>query len=292
MPDAQAFTESHREASKLPHEFVQIRHSTADAKAFSDLVASCLRAWRLGAEALSNVEATGFSATGLRPILTTAGAALFPTIPPEDANVTRSPVVTDVTELLALAVIAHRHREMRFPYPRVLHKELRDLQHHGIDFIGIRGAAPDQRLVLVEVMASVEAAHPPSTVRDHRVQLLDETLNAVPPKRLLDDVMTVHDECAEDGDKEFFNAVIAALVGDAADGVPAVSAVAVLVRPSGLSDRADWKPFFDTADDFAAASVPATLLFLCVECDTTFTGLLRKIADACKPEPPDEDGKP
>jgi hypothetical protein len=159
----------------------------------------------------------------------------------------------------------------------VLHKEARGLQHHGVDLVGYEVDGDLVTLVLVEIMASVAAGHPPSTVRQHRDQLLVETLRPVPPERLLDDLSLIHDECGSEAEKTIINGLIVAV----ADGSLAASgpqaAVAVLIRPLEMFDASDWRPFQEATGDFEAASIPANVDFAAVECDQTLTDLMDRV---------------
>lgn len=261
-----------------PHRFEGHRYDPTHSASLREVADCCLRCWRLTAPAyFDRVEETGFAKLGLGRILNAAGRSKLPATPQEDGNVTRAVAITDVTEALAIVALTHLEAGVRFPYPRTLHKERTTLQHRGIDIIGYRRQGGTVVLYVVEVMASVDSDRPPSTVAQHRHQLLDETLNEPGLWRFLDDVSTMHDECSEDDDKDVMNGFIASATEQALQPDQAITAVPVLVRRHGEMTEKDWGPFRRATGDFENAALQSSLYFLGVESDETFAGLLDRI---------------
>ena len=135
-------------------------------------------------------------------------------------------------------------------------------------------------------MASVEAGVP-STVRQHYRQLLDETLNERPPNRLIEDLTFVLDEVSDQTDKAVFRGFLTAVLEKRLIWKDDQIALAVLVRPHGVRDSNDWAPFLEGVDEFERAEIPATVLFISVVCDCSFSELMNRVkraATASRPE--------
>ena len=274
--------------SRTPHRFEAYRYDRAHQDCWRALVRDCLAAWRLNAEAFyAQVEQTGFSRmrSGLQTVLNERGRSQLPGTPAEDGRVTRDPAITDLTEVLAIRVLEQAVPDLVLPYPRVLHKESYPLQHHGIDLLGYRKENGEHLLYVIEVMASAQDAHPPQTVRDHRRQLLEETLNAPDAKRLLRDLQFVHDE-ADGTHRSVLNGFIIALLDTSGNNGHAVVAGAVLVVRTNCFDQKDWGPFSEHTKLFEQARIPSSVLFICIECHESFSGLLDlvKATAAAQPE--------
>lgn len=288
MSGTQEFTKIHFDNSKHPHVFAAFRHHSNDQQSWDETVELCLQAWRLNAEAY-RVVGTGFSKRGIERFLNGRGRKSLPKTPPEDKEITKNPFITDITEVLALKLLKKVKPGARFPHPRVLHKEARGLQHHGIDILGYEQSPDGYTLLIVEVMASVSAAHPPSTVKDHFNQLKD-TLNPQFRERLLEDLSYVHDECTDPVDKEVLNQFIIAATAGNLKRIDGQQAVGILIRPVNLWLVTDWKPFFDNAEEFEKTTIPATVWFGAIECDSMLSALMDKIKATVTP--PEGGGNP
>jgi hypothetical protein len=128
-------------------------------------------------------------------------------------------------------------------------------------------------LYVIEVMASAENRHPPTTVRDHLTQILPDTLDAVKPDRLLTDLMTLHDE-SSDEHKDVINGFIIATYEESFSSSDSVIAAPVLIRRFDEFHKNDWKPFIQKTGSFERAKIPSRLLFIALECHESFSGLL------------------
>lgn len=266
------------DADVAEHQFRAFRHDDSAEPEFSALVEQCLAAWRLTADAFRETEATGFEGEVLRACLNEHGVELLPATPADDSDITKSPFITDITEILALRMLSEELPQLRLPVPRVLHKEAYGLQHHGVDLLGFTVDSGPQMLAAIEVMASVQDQHPPGTVRDHLKQLLEDTLKEDPPKRLVRDIAYVHDECREGADKDVLNAFIVAIREDALEHP--VLAIAVLVRPADALGEDDWRPFRDAVDEFDRARIQGRVVFYAVECSCGFAALMDRVRAA------------
>lgn len=278
--------------SHAPHAFSDYYYRP-DAEAVRELAKDCLRAWRYDLDVYRLAEGTNFESSRIRGLVNCAGSARLDAIeiPLENSNVTRAPVVTDLTEIIAVRLLKSERADIELPHPRVMHKETgpgRPLQHHGIDAVGFVLSDDDVRLVVVEVMASVQRRHPPSTVTAHRRQLLDDTLKEQPPLRLLEELEWLHRECKSEDEAEIIHAINSLLMAVADDSLSSnavVEAVPVLLRPEGLADERDMEPFSGDPSDFERAAIPAVLWSATVECDARFTDLLRRVLDAAQGTP-------
>ncbi len=260
-----------------PLRFVWLLHDHTEPNSWGQVVDRCLQAWRITAPAFFTVENTGFKSSLVRRLNQFGLDRLPPPVAPGETS-TRNPAVTDITEIIALQALEHQEPGLIFPYPRVLHKELGHVQHHGIDVLGyIRRDDSSCELVIVEVGASESSDHPPDTVADHREQLLDKTLNGRGHERLVRDLSAVHDECEEAASRDVLNTFLVYINY----GQLFISwAAPVLVRPFGLFDEKDWGPFRTHTDDFERASLPARVWFTAVECSLSFPQLLEAVRRA------------
>ena len=266
------FVQFHADNALSPHRFEAYRLDVSDGPTWSKIVDCCRAAWRLQADAVSaSIRDTGFASSDASRNLD--GRRMLPTTPREDSDVTRNSAITDLTESVALVFVADRESGLVLPYPRTLHKDLPHLQHHGIDAIGYRVENGGYVLYVIEIMASVEADHPPRTVRDHHSQIYGETLNAVDQRRLLQDLRVVHDEAA-DQHKSILNGFIAALLEGALGRNQGVVACPMLFRRQGEFDRQDWLPFWESAGLYPTARIPSVVAFFGIEIQNSFTGLL------------------
>jgi len=257
-----------------PHLFEAYRYDRNCSQHWTEIVRGCLICWRITAQAFyERIPETGFQKLGLGGILNPHGTAQLPPTPPEDTNITRNTAVTDLTEILALRLLQWKKGSVAIPYPRVLHKEVSQLQHHGIDAIGYELTTSGHLLYVIEVMASVDLNHPPTTVRDHLSQILDETLNVNRSPRLLRDLQIAHDE-SDDSHKDVLNGFITAVIdGTISNGISVVAAP-LLVRRFNEHDANDWLPFVNHSQSFEHAIIPSHILFLTVECHDSFSGML------------------
>ena len=146
--------------------------------------------------------------------------------------------------MLALRFLRWKNGHIVLPYPRVLHKEVFPLQHHGIDALGYESTINGYFLYIIEVMASIDQNHPPTTVKDHLSQILDETLNIPASPRLLKDLQTVHDEATEQH-KDILNGFITADMDCTISNGNSVIATPLLVKRFNEYDTKDWAPFLD-----------------------------------------------
>ena len=130
------FTQIDEDRSKPPHEFIAVEYHSDDCGDFSQAVEACLGAWRLSSDVFrEKVEGTGFGVGGIVRALNRFGHSRLPPTPPDNSQITKSPHLTDITEVIALRAVRHLRPNARVPHPRVLHKEITRLQHHGIDVI-------------------------------------------------------------------------------------------------------------------------------------------------------------
>jgi len=264
------------------HSLGAYQRSAESTEHIQRVAARCLDAWRLKADAfLERLPSTGFETTPALIALSERGLGRLPATPAEDSNVTRAPAITAVTEAVTLDLLSSLRPAIVFPCPRVLHPEMPHLQHHGIDILAYE-CDPNGRhtLFAVEVMASVDQRHPPSTVGDHLTQLLDNTLNETSADRLVRDLSTVHDEAQTDEDRAVLNGFIVAAVDGSLSDTQSVVAMPVLLRRYGEFDNGDWKPFRDNTEGFEAARIPALIDGIALECGATFSGLLDEIKTA------------
>lgn len=272
-PSPGEFLEMPDSVEKTPHKFRAFSHCSDHSVTWPELVEECLTAWRLKADAFRDISATGFTGSGIATALNELGNLLLPMTPPEDELITRNPYITDLTEILATRMLRAKRPGIRLPHPRVLHKEARGQQHKGIDLIGFEKDDGRYVLLVIEVMSSVDDDHPPTTVSEHYNQIID-TLNESPPLRLLGDLAYVHDECTAESDKSVINGLIAALFNGSRRNLGDTVAIPVLVRPKGLWDTEDWKPFLQKAVLMEGAQIPGVVWFAGIECDCNFSGLL------------------
>jgi hypothetical protein len=260
------------------HRFESYRFEISHLECCNQIRDACTVAWHLTAPVyLTRVPETGFQGSALGPALTPFGVSNIPVLAHPD-DITHDPVFTDLTEILALEVFHETEPGVIVPVPRVFRKESKNLQHHGIDLLGYACSVDgDYTLFVIEVMASDSSDHPPSTVRDHRRQLLDQTLNEPTLDRLRIDLGYVH-AAAEDRHKPVLNGFIAALVRDRSSFTGSVVAGAVLVRPAGLLGPADSKPFHESIKAFESAIVPSRILFKGVDCGLGFVEFFTAVA--------------
>lgn len=242
-----------------------------------------MAAWHLVAPVyLNGIPETGFHTSALGPALSEFGAGHVPALA-NPAEVTRDPYFTDLSEILALEVLGETEPDLVIPFARVYHKEADGLQHHGIDTLGYTNdGSGDYTLFVIEAMASNEHDHPPGTVRAHRRQLLDQTLNEPSLDRLRRDLSYVHAE-AEDKHKPVLNGFIATLIRDRKLLAGGVVATSVLVRPVGMLSNLDDKPFRDSTAEFEAARVPSRILFKGIDCGLGFVELFTTVVASLQP---------
>lgn len=269
-PQPSAFTQSHVDASKAPHEFTAYDFESTSRANIEALARGCLRAWGLDAPANDAVlDQTGFPTDRIIPMLNSFGIARLPPTPPPGAGAMRSPVVTDVTEVLAVLLFSQKLPEVILPRPRVFHKPLPHIQHPGIDLVGYtRSGSGETKVFVVEVMATDSPLHPPDVVRQKRTQLLGETLGDENATRLMREFAWLHAE-STNGDREVLNGLIIALQLRTLGTACSVVAVPFLVSKSGLFDPADWGPFLDSPEAFERAHIPSKVSFIavCPRCD-------------------------
>ena len=278
---AEPFNLIKENTSYPPHRFRAYRYDRSNGDCWRAVVDGFLEARKLTASAFyGNVTDTGFRKFELDKHLNVFGRDLLPATPPEDSNITRNPSITDMTEVLSLEVLKWSEAGFELPYPRVLHKESYPLQHHGIDSLGYTEQNGEYTLYIIEVMASVDSAHPPRTVKDHLKQILPDTINAPSLERLLKDLQTVHDEAKDDKDRTVLNGFIVAALNGSLSKNQAAIASPVLIRRINEFHENDWKPFIDSKSEFESATLPSTVLFIAVECHKTFSGLLDLIKQA------------
>ena len=261
-----------------PHEFRFVDHEPDSDLDWPEIADTLLNAWRITANAFFEAEDTGFETDGISSRLNQFGADRLPETPTEDQDVTKEVCVTDYTEVVASRYLNSQFEHISFPYLRVLHKGLpTGVQHNGIDIIGYQEVDRGKhRLVVAEVMASVADTSPPSTVTDHRKQLLDETLQPRPPKRLLRDLQTAHDEATDPEARTVLNGFIAALASDKLFTRKHLG-IGVLVRPSDAASTSDWNPFYNRRSEFEDATIPTELHFGLIECDEQFSSLIERV---------------
>lgn len=256
------------------HEYVLYQHSAADPATLMELVGDCLRAWRLNRAPYTAPQDTGFDLTRVQAILNAVGAAHLPSTPPEDEDVTRCVPVTDLTEVLSIRLLKGEHPKVILPYPRVMHKPVVSAQHQGIDLLGYIEAGDRFVLVVAEVMASVEARNPPTTVRDHFWQLMDQTLDAsFPSERLRQELDYLHDE-AEDKHKGVLQGFLLALLDGSLGRGERVLAMPILVRRAKELNERDYRPFKEGEARADGARIPARIWFGGIELDRRFCDLL------------------
>lgn len=265
------------DSSHGSHLFEAYRYDSSSDEHWSEVVSGCLRCWKITAQAFyERIPETGFQKLGLIGILNAHGTAQLPPTPAEDANVTKVPAITDLTEVLALRLLQWKRSSIVLPYPRVLHKEVFTLQHHGVDALGYEPTTNGYVLYVIEIMASADLDHPPTTVSNHLRQLLDSTLNVEQSPRLLRDLQTVHDESA-DSHKDILNGFITVVLEGSFSDSGSVVAMPLLVRRFREHGAADWTPFINKTCTFEQAIIPSKVLFLSVECHASFSGLLNLV---------------
>lgn len=267
-----------QDISKSPHKFIAFKHHSDHDSSFLETVKSCLKAWRITADAYKNISDTGFKSDNIDkvlPLLNELGKSRLPQTPVEDKNITRCPFITDVTEIVSMGLIKSQFNNVVLPYPRVLHKELKGTQHKGIDLLGYIETQNGHILLIIEIMASVENNYPASTVRDHLKQILDHTLKGN-NERLLRELEYIHDE-TDDSHKDIINGFLVALCGKEFNNKEDVLAVPVMVRPVNKWNNDDWKPFLTATQEFEQAEVPSTVCYYAIECDCNFSELLNRI---------------
>jgi len=269
--------------SGSPHLFEAYRYNRQCSDCWSEIVENCLRCWRITAEAFyEQIPETGFRKLGIGGLLNPSGVAHLPSTPPEDMNITRNPAVTDLTEVLALRLLQWKKSGVVLPHPRVLHKEVFQPQHHGIDAIGYEITTDGYILYVIEIMASVDLNHPPTTVRDHLDQIFDKTLNVDKSPRLLRDLRTIHDE-SDVSHKDVLNGFIIAVIDGSISNSNSIVAAPLLVRRFDEHNAADWVPFMNKSQSFEDAVIPSNILFLTVECHESFSGILDLVKQATMP---------
>lgn len=258
------------------HRFENFRFDVAHLACCAQIRDGCSHAWRLTAPAyVAKVSETGFHETSLGSILSGFGASYLPKVP-NASDITRDPYFTDLSEVVGLELLKETEPSLVIPVVRAYHRESVGRQHVGIDLLGYSQQSGDYDLFIIEVMASDEDRHPPGTVGVHRKQLLDETLNEASLERLRKELSYVHAE-AEDKHKPVLNGFIVALIRDRKALAGGVIATPVLVRPQGLLDNRDWKPFQDSLSDFVSAVVPSSVLFKGVDCGLDFVELFTRV---------------
>lgn len=259
-----------------PHIFTAFRFNHLDRKQWSSIVGDFISSRRLTAPVFLFQQASeaGFDGERTRNRLNEYGLDRLPVLTGNPASVTRKSVITDLTEIIALNFLRTQCPGLRFPYPRVLHKDSPDSQHRGIDLLAyLEDDGGNFSLYIIEVMASGENNHPPQTVRDHYNQLFSNTLNQDGFSRLLNELLTIHGEAADNHDKDVLNGFIAVLLTGELNNNQDVVAVPVLVRPVDLFHPNDWKPFFDNRREFENARLPSSLWFVALELLTTFPAI-------------------
>ncbi len=259
------FTLIHKATGTEPHLFRAFQYDHTNEETWPLIVDDFLRSQRLNAQAFQQVSEAGFNGESTQRRLNEYGLTSLPRLPNDPKEISRAPVITDLTELMALHSLRDQSPTLKFPYPRVLHKETFRNQHHGIDMLAYREQQGEFSLYIVEVMASTENAHPPKTVREHYKQLLPETLNQEGASRLLDDLRTIHAEAREEYDKDVLNGFITVVITGQLESQQAVVATPVLIRPAGLFDEQDWRPFVDEKHNFENARIPSNVWFTSVE---------------------------
>ena len=275
MPSTE-FSLLYNDLSKIPHEFHAFKYNSCNNTSWNELVKNCLTAWRLHAQIFRELPNTGFNNNRINMYLNSLGREQLPNTPLENEDITKDPHITDITELIALRLLKNQRPHAVFPYPRVLHKEVPDLQHHGIDLIGFEETENGYNLLIVEVMASVSKAQPPSTVNQHFNQLLD-TLSPDFPKRLVDDLIFIHDESLDTETKDILNGFLTAIIEGKLNKKEGQIALAVLVRPCSLCSQNDWEPFIKNTHKFENTKIPAVVWFGLIECDCKFSDIMNKI---------------
>ena len=268
---------------KEPHRFEAYKLDVAHAATWSGIVNDCLRAWQILAEAFyNNLPDTGFEKLSLIRYLNPFGVERLPTTPDEDNDITHNPAITDVTEIVALRCLTEVEKELIIPQPRVLNKAMLSMQHPGIDAIGYRKKEEEYILYLIEVMASVDVEHPPSTVYGHNTQLLTDTLNKSYPERLLKDLLYAHDS-SDNIHRQIFNSFIVAIVNHTLNRKENTKAVPILVRRRNEVTPQDWAPFYSRTGEYERAIIPSIIHFIAIDIQHNYSTLLDKIKISCTP---------
>ena len=259
------FAPAYNDLSKLPHEFQAYHYDSDSRSSLEALAKGCVRAWGLDSPAEASVlDQTGFNPTGIVPLLNAFGIARLPSTPPRGPEAMRATVVTDVTEVLAVLLLKEKHPEVTLPRPRVFHKQLPHMQHHGIDLVGYTmGGGLPPSLLVVEVMATDSDSHPPDVVREKRRQLLGETLGDPTTVRLMRELAWLHAE-SRNGDRDVINRLIIELQLHSLGTATKVLAVPVLVSQSSRFKTSDWGPFLDSLQEFERAYIPSTIRFIAI----------------------------
>lgn len=258
---------------KEPHVFSVFRFNHLAEKQWILIQDDFIASQRLTAPAFQLVNETGFDGNKTKYRLNEYGLNLLPDLPDNPELIAKEPVITDLTEIIALHCLCKQCPGLRFPYPRVLHKEVIDGQHRGIDLLAYLENEGCFSLYVIEVMASAQNNHPPQTVRDHYVQLLTDTLNQEDSTRLLKELRILHSETSDNYDKNVLNGFIVLLLSGDFNFPQGVVAVPVLVRPFGLFHVDDWKPFLEKRQEFEDALISSRVWFIAVELLVTFQEL-------------------
>lgn len=207
-------------------------------------------------------------------MLNSFGIDRLPETPKQDSDCARHPVVTDVTEVLVVRFFGESRPHVVLPRPRVFHKELPHLQHHGLDLVGYvpdGSAVPD--LFLIEVMATVSGNHPPDVVAQKRDQLLRDTLDEQKHVRLMREFAWLHAESGETA-RDALNLLILELQAGRLGKSSRVFATPVLVSQAEKFDISDWTPFQAATERFEKASIPAAISFLALCPTCSFVDLV------------------
>lgn len=268
-----------KDETKSPHKFIAFKYHTDDEDSFKLTAEACLKAWRITAEVYKNsINETGFKSEHISSIITSLnalGSSRLPETPLENNNITKSPYITDITEIISMNLISSQLNDIIIPYPRVLHKEAKGNQHKGIDLIGYIETENGHILLIIEVMASVENNYPAATVKDHLKQLMDSTLKDN-NDRLIKELEYIHDE-ADNIYKDIINGFLVAIYGNELNNKNDVLAVPVMVRPTNKWNKNDWQPFLVATQEFEQANIPSTVCYYAIECDCNFSELLDHI---------------
>jgi hypothetical protein len=259
------------------HRFQTYKFDAAHLRCCGQIRDGCLKAWQLTAAVyIDRVPETGFNPTGLGAVLAEFGVANLPPTP-DRRTITRNPYFTDISEVVGLELLSETEPSLTIPVVRTYHKEWTGAQHRGIDLLAFSSdGSGEYSLFIIEVMASDEDRHPPTTVGSHRHQLLDETLNEASLERLRKDLSYVHAE-SEDKYKPIWNGFIATLIKDREQLAAAVVAAPILIRPGGLLALSDSRPFQAAKSDFEGAVVGSRILFKGVDCGVGFVELFSTI---------------
>lgn len=248
----------------------------ANDSLLKSLAEHCIKAWRLEASAFWElITPTGFQTAEIQK-LTQQACAMLPNTPADNKDITKSPYITDLTEMLCVEFVKEFKRDLVMPFPRVFHKELSNNQHKGIDIIGYETVNGQHKLYIIEIMASVEAKSPPGTEKEHFTQLHKNTLNDKDKKRLMKELTYIHDE-SDQIHKDILNGFIVKLLQNDINDTELNQAVSMLVRPAGKNQNTDFDTFKKKASNFSSAHVKATVSCFGLNCNVTFAELMNKV---------------